>query len=112
MELLPTLPRAASRHHLRSVPGDYCSRDSKAIFCLHLWEKHGICFQKIFVYLFICQREREHKQGKQGAEGEADSLLRKVSDVELIPGPWNYDLSLRQMLHQLSNSGIRHEAHK
>ena len=44
-----------------------------------------IFFSKI--YLFICRREREHKQGEQQAEaeGEAGSLWSKEPAVGLDP---------------------------
>ena len=53
--------------------------------------------------------EREHKQGKQMAEGEADFLLCREPDMVcvggLIPGPWDHDLSWRQMLNPHSYPG-------
>jgi len=47
-------------------------------------------------------REREHKQG-----GEAEGgYLRVGSQARVsIPGPQDHDLSLRQMLNQLSCKG-------
>ena len=46
---------------------------------------------------------REHEQGGEGEAGSlrVGSLLRG-----LIPGPWDHDLSQRQMLSQLSHPGI------
>ena len=50
--------------------------------------------------LFIWERERERKaQAGGGAEGEADSPLSKKPNAGLIPGPWDHDLSWRQMLN-------------
>ena len=49
-------------------------------------------------------REREQKRE---TEGEADSPLRRESDVDtglvstMIPPPWDHDLSQRQMLNWL-----------
>ena len=43
------------------------------------------------------EREREHEQALAGraaeGEGEADSLLSKEPDGDLIPGSWDHDLS-------------------
>ena len=38
-------------------------------------------------------------------EGEADSPLSRELMRGLIPGPWDHDLSRRQMLNHLSHSG-------
>ena len=51
----------------------------------------------------------EHKQGGgEGTEGEeADSLLRREPDGwGSIAGPWDHDLSQRQMLNELSHPGL------
>ena len=66
--------------------------------------------QMVFKILFIRKRERESasaQQGEQQAEGkgEAGSPLSREPDPGLIPGPWDYDLSRRQMLNPLSHSG-------
>ena len=38
-------------------------------------------------------------------EGEADSSLSREVMQGLIPGPWDHDLSQRQMLNHLSHPG-------
>ena len=52
------------------------------------------------------ERERDHKQGG-GVDREAGSPLNKEPDVrqDSIPGPWDHDLSRRQMLNRLSHPG-------
>lgn len=62
-------------------------------------------FLKKIFYSFTWETERE--QAGEGAEGqvEAGSLLRREPDKGLIPGPWDHDLSRKQMLHQLSHPG-------
>jgi len=50
---------------------------------------------KDFIYSFVRERDREHKHGERQAEGEAGSPVSKDS----IPGPWDHDLSQRQMLN-------------
>ena len=59
------------------------------------------------LYLFIQQIESTHmqKQEEQQAEGEreADSPLSREPATGLVPGPWDHNLSQRQMLHQLNH---------
>ena len=58
------------------------------------------CFLIFKKILFIWQKEQ--------AEGEADSPLSREPDAGidgLIPGPWDHDLSWRQMLNRLSHPG-------
>jgi len=48
--------------------------------------------------LFIYLREREYKPGGEAeGEGEADSPLSREPNEGLIPGPWDHDLSRRQV---------------
>jgi len=55
---------------------------------VYLNESENTCnfFKKDFIYLFVREREREHKQGEWQAGGEADSLLSREPDVGLDPG--------------------------
>ena len=52
----------------------------------------GFCFLRFYLFIWERAKEREHKQG-----GAYFSLSKNS-----IPGPWDYDLSQRQMLNQLS----------
>ena len=56
-------------------------------------------FVKIFIYLF------ERAQPGGATEGEAGNLLSREPMQGLIPGPWDHDLSQRQMLNQLRYPG-------
>ena len=69
-------------------------------------------FKKRF-YLIIWQRECEREQAERQAEGESISKRRgrqREREKQVphwarspTPGPWNHDLSRRQMLNQLSH---------
>ena len=61
-------------------------------------------FKKI---LFVYLTESAHTEARGAAEGdgEAGSLLSMEIDVGLDPGPWEHDLSRRQMLNLLSHPG-------
>ena len=60
-------------------------------------------FFKDFIYLF--DREKSQVDGEAGREREreAGSLLMR----DLIPGPWDHDLSWRQQLNPLSHPGAQ-----
>ena len=63
----------------------------------------------MYKYVYLRERERTQKQGAgEGVIGEqeADSLLSRESPTwGWIPGPWDHDLSGRQVLKQLSHPG-------
>jgi len=67
-------------------------------------------FLKDFIYLIEKEWAREHKRDRQ-AEGEADSPLSGSRMWDLILGPWDHDLSQRQMLIQLSHPGVPEDEH-
>ena len=50
--------------------------------------------------LFVYLTEREHKQAEPQAEGEGEQL-----PAEQRAGPWDRDLSQRQILNRLSHPG-------
>ena len=54
-------------------------------------------FLKDLIYLF----DREHKQGEQETEKQMPHWAGSLSGG-FIPGPWDHDLSWKQMLNQLS----------
>ena len=61
--------------------------------------------------LFIYLRETERSQAGGGAEGEgeASSPLSKEPNLGLrglIPGPWDHDLSQREVINWLSHPGV------
>ena len=59
-------------------------------------------FLRFYLFERVREQDSEHEvqRGAEG-EGEADSLLSKEPDTELglIPGPWDNDLSQRQTLN-------------
>ena len=59
---------------------------------LHLWL---ILF---FFFLRFYLKTESAQQGEQQGEGEAAILLSREPDWGFIPGPWERDLSQRQML--------------
>ena len=57
-------------------------------------------------FLFIWQKERKHKQGEQQrAREKKASYWAENLMWDLISGPWDHNLSWRQMLNQLSHPG-------
>jgi len=67
-----------------------------------------VFFFKDFIYLF--DREREHKQGEwqAEAEGEAASPQSRGSPMwDSVPGPRDHDPSQRPLLNQLSHPGAQ-----
>ena len=58
-------------------------------------------FIYLFVCLFVCLRKRVSAQvGREPKEKEeADSSLSRDPDVNLILGPWDHDLSRRQIFN-------------
>ena len=54
---------------------------------------------KDFIHLLYTEKDRVHKQGKMQAEGEAGSLFSIAGSPteNSILGPWDYDLSQRQI---------------
>ena len=64
-----------------------------------------------FKSLFIWQRERDHKhtQKSRGSKRGRSRLHTEQGARRIwgsIPGPWDHDLSRRQMLNRLSHPGI------
>ena len=57
--------------------------------------------------LFIWEGERDQERAQKERE-KAGSLLSRELGWGSIPGPWNNDLSGRQMPNQLSHSGTPH----
>ncbi|XP_027455540.2 transmembrane protein 156 isoform X3 [Zalophus californianus] len=53
-----------------------------------------------FIYLFMRDREREREAEREAGSQGAGSPMR-----DLIPGPWDHDLSPRQTLNHLSHPG-------
>ena len=65
--------------------------------------------EKCWFYLFISEWVHEHNQSeRQREEGRKKQTLLWAGSLMwgLIPGPWDHDLSWRQMLNQLSHPGI------
>ena len=56
----------------------------------------------MILFTYLTQREIEHKQGEWQGEGEAGILMWGS-----IPGPWDHDLSQRQMFNRLSHPGFQ-----
>ena len=55
----------------------------------------------MILFIYLTEREREHKQEWQAeGEGKAGSLT-----WDSIPGPWDHDLSQKQLLNWQSPSG-------
>ena len=61
-------------------------------------------FKKDFIYLIESEQERKQKQGQREREKQAPHWAESLM-WGLIPGPWDHDLSLRQLLNQLSHLG-------
>ena len=56
-------------------------------------------YQYLIIYLFDRECEPAQAGGAAEEEGEADSLLSREPDFALIPAPWDYDLTGRQLLN-------------
>ena len=58
-----------------------------------------------FFKIFICLFERENEQGERQREKQIPHGAGKPTQG-WIPGPWDHDLSQRQLLNHLSHSGV------
>ena len=62
----------------------------------------------VLIFFDVCMYVRQSTSwgaGVRGLEGEADSPLSRMADTGLDSGPWDHDLSRRQMLKGLSHPG-------
>ena len=57
----------------------------------------------MYVFIYLFDRERAGTGGKAEGKGEVGLALSRELMQGSIPGPRDYDLSSRQMLHQLSH---------
>ena len=88
-------PKAAEYTFFSSTHGTFFRIDHM------LGHKINLKFLKRF-NLFIHERREREKEKERETEGEVGSLWRRSPMWDLIPGPWDHDLSQRQMLSHLA----------